>query len=640
MTTRFLLSLALFGAATGSIVAQSSPLDLIPANAAAAVVIRHPEELRKKGDEFLKATEMNFGLRPTEALDLVKMFLGINQGLDMQRPSAAVLLRPEDARNNLGLEDLPQSLYFVLAFTDLDTMAANFGFDKGELKPGVVTKVKNQNQPFGHSVLARGKHLHMAGADAPLQRLLKGKAVVDELSVGQLRTFGSADLLIHVNPKALGQGWNELVKMVEAELGKVDEPQEREIIEQFVKTLESLRFALAGVRVTDGLGINLLTTFPKDGNDAARRFIDSLRARRVADLKALPEGKVVAAQAYAGDSDKNAVFARAFIKFLLKDFLEAKHITSATDRPSFLSVFNEVWQRLEGSRIAAYLTRDESRLGLFSLVAILDTPDASRFLVELRTLAKIADGTLDLTKSTPTPEIEVAQLVKDLSAAKYQVRASATTRLRLVGEPALGYLEKAVANPPDLETLRRAQRLLREISAVAAERRKELLAEDLPRYLRPTFAFVTGAETRAGLPVDIIRLKLAGKDAPAARQMQQLFGPDWDKLRLAVHGKQVVVLLGSEVELFETALVNLRKGKPGLAASKTLEEFARMQTPQAAATFHLSVESLLGLVNGQPRQTRIAALTSFALTAQDTGLQLDMYLPVADIRAIGKQRMP
>src|SRR5207237_3412695 len=141
-----------------------------------------------------------------------------------------------------------------------------------------------------------------------------------------------------------------------------------------------------------------------------------------------------------------------------------------------------------------YLTSDESKLGLFSLVAILDTQDAEKFLAEMRTLAKIADGTLDLTKETATPAIDMVQLVKDLSAAKYQVRASATTRLRLVGEPALSYLEKAAANPPDLETARRAQLLVKEISAVAAERRKELLAKDLPTYVRPTFPFTHKAE--------------------------------------------------------------------------------------------------------------------------------------------------
>ena len=54
--------------------------------------------------------------------------------------------------------------------------------------------------------------------------------------------------------------------------------------------------------------------------------------------------------------------------------------------------------------------------------------------------------------------------------------------------------------------------------------------------------------------------------------MQQLLGPEWDKVRLVLAGNQIVVLLGSEVELFDAALTNVKDGKPGLAASKSLTE--------------------------------------------------------------------
>ncbi len=280
----------------------------------------------------------------------------------------------------------------------------------------------------------------------------------------------------------------------------------------------------------------------------------------------------------------------------MKQFLENRQITSATDRPAFVGVFDEVWQRLQASRVGIYLTRDESKSGLFSIVAILDTQDAKTFLASMRTLAKIADGTLDLTKTVAGEEINIDQWIKDLSSEKYQVRASATTRLRLLGEPALAYLEKAAATPPDLETSRCAQLLIREISAVAAERRKELLTKDLPRYVRPTFTFVTQAETRGGLPIDIVHVKLQNKDQLASGQMKQLFGPDWDKLRLAVHGQQVVVLLGSELDLFEAALTNLKEAKDGLASSNLTAGYDKARPKNATSIFYLSLNNMLALV--------------------------------------------
>jgi hypothetical protein len=639
MTPRLFLALLLLGSHTITASAQATALDLVPAKATLAIVIRHPEELRKKGDELLNATNLNIGLRPTQALDMLKMFLGINQGLDLERPSGVVLLRSENAPDKGGFEDLERNLYVALAYTDLDKMTANFGFAAGEVKQGVIAKINRDNQPFGQYVLVRNKHLYLGISEAPLQRLLKATPLAAELTPAQRRVFESGDLLVHVNPKGLGPEWKELVRLVEAERNRVQDTEEKQSLEQLLNALDGLRWGLVGVRVEKGLGINFLTTFAKD-REATRKFLDNLRTRGAADLKGLPEGKVIAAQAYAGDSTKNAALARALFNFLLKDILEKQHFTSATDRPSFVGVFNEVWQRLESSRVGVYLTRDESKLGLFSVIAILDTPDAAQFVGDMRTLAKIADGSVDLAKKASSPEVDMAQLIKDLSSAKYQVRASATTRLRLIGEPATSYLERAVANPPDLETSRRAQLLLREISAVAAERRKELLAKNLPRYIRPAFTFAAKAEERAGLSVDIVNLKLVGKDEAAERQMQQLFGPDWDKMRLAVQGKKVVVLFGSEVELFETALANVKAGRPGLAASKLMEDFARIEAPGPTATFHVCVESVLGLVNGRPRRLKDMGLTSFGLGAQDTGLQLDIFLPVSDIAAIVKERMP
>ncbi len=185
-----------------------------------------------------------------------------------------------------------------------------------------------------------------------------------------------------------------------------------------------------------------------------------------------------------------------------------------------------------------------------------------------------------------------------------------------------------------METAKRAQALIKEIRAVVAERRQELLTKDLPRFVRPTFAFVADAERRAGLPVDIVHIQLAEKDKLAAGPMRQLFGPDWDKLRLVVHGKQIAVLLGSETDLLDAALVNLKEGKAGLAGSKMTEGFAKLQTTRATAAFHLSVAGLLGLVHAQAGPHVTSSLTSFALTASDSALRLDLFLPVVDLKAV------
>src|SRR5207244_4532992 len=108
---------------------------------------------------------------------------------------------------------------------------------------------------------------------------------------------------------------------------------------------------------------------------------------------------------------------------------------------------------------------------------------------------------MDLARNRSADAVDIAKLARDLSNGKYLLRQSATLRLRLIGEPALAYLDKAVTEG-DLETTRRSQQLYKHISEVAALRRKELLAKDLPRSVRPTFGFIAKAETRAQLPID------------------------------------------------------------------------------------------------------------------------------------------
>ncbi|HMF10789.1 MAG TPA: hypothetical protein VKE94_00735, partial [Gemmataceae bacterium] len=118
---------------------------------------------------------------------------------------------------------------------------------------------------------------------------------------------------------------------------------------------------------------------------------------------------------------------------------------------------------------------------------------------------------------------------------------------------------------------------------------------------------------------------------------QQLLGPDWDKVRVAVAGKQVVVMLGSNVELFDTALRNVQKNEPGLAGSKHLAEFYARSAKERLFEFHVSVEGILRLTAEKAELRTKAQLTSAALSLGPTSLQLDARLPTSEVRAIAQK---
>src|SRR5262249_50301271 len=115
----------------------------------------------------------------------------------------------------------------------------------------------------------------------------------------------------------------------------------------------------------------------------------------------------------------------------------------------------------------------------------------------------------------------------------------------------------------------------------------------------------------------------------------------WDRVRLAAQGKQVVVLLGSDEQLLDTALANLKDGKPGLAASKSLSAFARQADAGRKLELHAAMGTVLELLRGEDlRRAKpggaAPALSSASLAVGPDRLRLDLWLPAKEVGAVVK----
>jgi hypothetical protein len=488
---------------------------------------------------------------------------------------------------------------------------------------------------FGTFVHAGPKHLYLGNDRRTLERVHHAKPIAAALAPRERAAFDGSDLVIHLGTSAWRDVSNSMLKAQEAEMVKEADAEEAKAARTLIAALVEARFVTAGVRLDGGLGMHFLAMLPTNGTGA--KLLDQVRHRGPAStLAGLPDGRVVGAQAHAGRGRDTARFARVLFNFLLRGAMQGRPLISVADRATFAGVFEDIWQRLNGSRMAVYLTPDESRLGLFSAVAVLDADDAAKFLRELRMLARIAEGTkLDLTRPASKDGIDIAQLVRDLGSEDYPTRHAAHVRLGLIGEPAMVYLNKHLESAElDLETKRRIEQLQQHIGRVAAERRKDLLGKGVVKHLRPSFVFVPEAEKRAGVAVDVVLIKLAGDQKLTGASLTQLLGPDWDKLRLAVVGNRVAVLLGSDVSLLESAVRNLSDGRPGLADAKFLDGFRKRATEDRQVEFHVDVETLLGLTASNPPPRRESRLTSFALGLGTHHVTLDAFVPGGDVRAL------
>jgi hypothetical protein len=204
----------------------------------------------------------------------------------------------------------------------------------------------------------------------------------------------------------------------------------------------------------------------------------------------------------------------------------------------------------------------------------------------------------------------------------------------------LPYLDKARASG-DLEVSRRATRLRDQIVQAAAERRKNLLEQNWVRRLQPTFALIPRAEKRGAYDIDVVRIKLSDKDKVAENPLRQVFGPEWNNVRLAVHGKKIIVLLGSETKLLDTALQNLEESKPGLAGAAALRTFTTRGNPERRLEFHLSMNKILGLITSgaaaEGLQAKDGTLSSLAISLDPDRMQLDVWIPAAEFRILAKR---
>jgi len=620
--------------------AAGSVLELIPEDATAALGISSIDELRKKGDRFFAAAEIKNLGRPSQFFEMVYDALGIHKGLDRGGSAAIVVANPQvvgiqlwDAEGHLNLNVRLIDLFVgVVPFSDRDAFAENFGIKKGDLKPDTLVASKGKN--FGQFFYAHGNHVFFGNHAKAVLSVAQGKRAGADLTPARRRGLERADILLHLNARELGPLVKDMRQEIEKNLLKHARDKEDKVVRQLMATLAAVETTWIGVRVEEGLAVSWVNTFPRTGAEAARKFLTELQGGSgTADLAGLPEDRVLLAQALRGDGSQNAPLMRALYGWLLQNTVQTKGLLATADLDSYLGVFGEIWKHLRGNRFALYTSADRLKHGLCSAVAILDVENSEKFLTELRQLAGFAAMAEEPAAPGKDSQPALQSLIDNLASERYAARESAAVRLRLVGEPALPFLEKAIASE-DPEVRRRASQIKERIVAVTVQRRKELLAAPALRPVHVLFGFAK-PENLDGQRIDVVRIKMSEKGA--ADKLRELLGPDGDRVRLAVHGKQVVVLLGSDQEMLRTVLKNLKEGKRGLADAKEL----------AAAREHLNAARSLGLhVSLAAAQALWTAadlsrpgdlptsLTSFALTASPEFLQFDVWVPAAEFKFI------
>ncbi len=628
-----LLTLVLVLASTSALHAQTV-LDALPQDTVAAIAIRDLDSLLRKGDKFLDETQIRMPLRPSKLFEEANRFLGIRGGFNRNGSAAIVLMSPTNQKR-IGLEQLENLLVPVIPYTNADEMADNFGIGKGKLP--LKTVLTTKGGMLRHNAMRTKDHFYLSSSSETLRRILAGKKLADELTPEQRKPFDASDIVLHLGryfwEKEAGEA-----RLVDEMLKNDPDLRNGDYAKRLAAAIREIRNAVLGFRIDDGLDAQLLATFPKGGD--GEKLLASLRdRRRPSSLLGLPDGNVLFAQAASGDADEQAFLAKIMFHFLIDVALVDNRVIAPIDRVHYLGVLHEIWRQLRSNRLAVYQNSDEPKHGLFSAVAILDTEDAPRFLRDMKILLRMAQAdSLDWNKKETAEEIDIAKLVKQLESNIYKIRQSATTRLALIGERSVVYLQKAIESKTlDLESTRRVEGLLVRIQNEAAERRKLILdVKSATLFPNPKMTYVANAEKRDGVSIDVIQVVLPGSDKAKTRHYTELFGPDWDKLRIGIAGKQLIIMLGSDARLLDACMQNVSKGTPGLLAGKRLARFHEQASPNRIFELHASLEGIMRLVT-QDAGIERTDLTSMALTLNPQSLQVQTRVTVSEIRVIAKR---
>src|SRR5262249_32278301 len=112
------LTLLALLATAGSATAQKT-LDLLPSDAMAGCAVRNLNDLKKKGDQFIKDTELPIPIRLSQVFDEVYKMLGVQGVVDEDGSCAIVLVAEKVIGQPLGLQSLEQYIVLAIPFADL-----------------------------------------------------------------------------------------------------------------------------------------------------------------------------------------------------------------------------------------------------------------------------------------------------------------------------------------------------------------------------------------------------------------------------------------------------------------------------------------------------------------------------------------
>lgn len=150
----------------------------------------------------------------------------------------------------------------------------------------------------------------------------------------------------------------------------------------------------------------------------------------------------------------------------------------------------------------------------------------------------------------------------------------------------------------------------------------------LLRLLEAPTKYQPEAETLLGCRVDWLDLE---ERIPRSEEFKRVAGEQWNRLRLAVIGNQLVLHLGSDLGLLKTTLNNIRQRRAGLAGHPVMLQSLRRLNPDRKIELHVNLVQITQLMK-QWELTESQGISSAALSVSPERVQLEAYTPPSEAK--------
>jgi hypothetical protein len=631
---------------------QRTMSQLVPQEASYSLVFRNVNELKERGDEF--AVEMGYPNNISMLFSLVGSQLQARGAADDNLPCGIMWFEPQLIGEPEVKQGWKKPVAVGIAISDTKVLARSLEVDHDELVAGKL--FEKDHSALGHKqryYRMVGQYLWAVSHEKLYDFLKTAKPLATVIPRSRLAEIDAADCLLSLSAKTPELERDTAEEEAEKWISRHKDldADEEDAIRNMFSILHEASHAVVTARVDRGLEFSFNIFFGQDAPPEVRQRILKLSPpAEGVSLAGLPSGDLLFGLSARTDASQihPALTAtvregRGFWWWGWRQMLD-QNFVSQFEQLKLLGLFGEIWPLTNRYNVGIYQEENAAAHGLISMASILETDRPDVLMSELQNLAAIVDrtaiGSVDDDADREKIQALILELIKQLGEDDFQQRQSATTRLVLLGEPALPLVIDAKLNT-DAEVARRATQIEKMIREELAEKQAAALKSSVLANAKPVFIFHPDAEKRVGTSIDVMEVRI-NESSKMQGLLPVLVGAEWSRIRLVKFEKHVAVFFGSNLERLDEMIRNVQAMERG-------EDVSVPETPYGTPLLNVrgvecqgSVSRVLRLIKHKrltgtdPAEQNNPALSSISVALEPDFFTIEWRLSLPDLKAVKK----